>query len=619
MSDFEKPSKKERKAAKINAMIEKIDAIIDDALALEMKYKKTLDKVHPDYLLSAQNLIHYRALRSHKLSELQKGLGNLGLSRLARIQSHVLRSLYTVRANLKCLRGKELKYIRSGVSAKKGSRFLKKNAKSLLGYRSKGRRTRIMVTLPSEAADHYEMVSDMMAAGMNCARINCAHDDWEVWQKMINHVHKASEKLKKKCKVAMDLAGPKIRTGELVKGPRVRKFKPEKDIRGKVIQALKVLISCSDQEYDNIPKVPVNQEDFNKLTPGDVLHFKDARNKKRKLFLVESHPNGIIALCPKTTFLETGTQLFLNKNGEQESLSIAALPMVEVPIVVHIGDTIHITKKAIPGEAAQVDESGKVMSPAHVSCTAPEVFNDLKAGESIFFDDGKIGGKIKSVNEDFIEVKITNADEKGSKLRSDKGINFPSSNLTISGLTPKDRIDVEFVAQQADVINLSFVNSPKDVKDLLVALNNIETEKKCGIILKIETQRGFFNLIETLLQAMQVYPVGVMIARGDLAVESGWKNIGRVQQEILSICQAAHVTDIWATQVLDNLAKKGIPSRAEMTDVVKAQQADCIMLNKGPHIFDSIHLLHNILVDLEPYREKNVSFSPPLPKGDFPL
>jgi pyruvate kinase len=107
-----------------------------------------------------------------------------------------------------------------------------------------------------------------------------------------------------------------------------------------------------------------------------------------------------------------------------------------------------------------------------------------------------------------------------------------------------------------------------------------------------------------------------MIARGDLAVESGWKNIGRVQEEILSICQAAHVTDIWATQVLDNLAKSGVPSRAEMTDVVKAQQADCIMLNKGPHIFDSINLLHAILKDMEPYREKNISFLPRLSKAD---
>ncbi len=116
---------------------------------------------------------------------------------------------------------------------------------------------------------------------------------------------------------------------------------------------------------------------------------------------------------------------------------------------------------------------------------------------------------------------------------------------------------------------------------------------------------------------MQFFPVGVMIARGDLAVECGWKNIGRVQKEILSLCLAAHVTDIWATQVLENLAKQGVPSRAEITDVVEAQRADCVMLNKGPFILDSIKLLDSILKNLEPYREKNVSFSPTLSEADL--
>ena len=97
---------------------------------------------------------------------------------------------------------------------------------------------------------------------------------------------------------------------------------------------------------------------------------------------------------------------------------------------------------------------------------------------------------------------------------------------------------------------------------------------------------------------------------GDLAIETGWDNIGRIQEEILSLCQAAHIPEIWATQVLENLAKLGIPSRAEITDAAMAQRADCVMLNKGPYILNAIQLLSTILKDMEPYWEKNAPMMP---------
>ena len=103
-----------------------------------------------------------------------------------------------------------------------------------------------------------------------------------------------------------------------------------------------------------------------------------------------------------------------------------------------------------------------------------------------------------------------------------------------------------------------------------------------------------------------------MIARGDLAIETGWKKIGKIQKEILSIGQAAHIPVVWATQVLENLAKKGIPSRAEITDAVNSQRADGVMLNKGPYILRTIQFLDSVLKDMEPYREKNLSYTPPI-------
>jgi pyruvate kinase len=309
-------------------------------------------------------------------------------------------------------------------------------------------------------------------------------------------------------------------------------------------------------------------------------------------------------------------ELSLKRDKEKFSVKVGPISPVEMPILLQKGDTLRVDREELAGEAARFDEHGKLIAVAHISCTAPEVFNDAEVGEPVLFDDGKIGGFITSIQNEFAEIEINHTAEKGGKLRADKGMNFPISQLGISGLTKKDIADLDFVVAHADVINLSFVNSPSDVRQLLDELEKREAKSDLGVILKIETQRGFNNLTEILLEAMQLCPVGVMIARGDLAVECGWKNIGRVQKEILSLCLAAHVTDIWATQVLENLAKRGLPSRAEITDVVEAQQADCVMLNKGPYILESISLLDSILRDLEPYREKNITFSPALSAAD---
>ena len=116
-----------------------------------------------------------------------------------------------------------------------------------------------------------------------------------------------------------------------------------------------------------------------------------------------------------------------------------------------------------------------------------------------------------------------------------------------------------------------------------------------GLILKIETKQGFENLPSILLEGMRHPRLGVMIARGDLAVEVGFERLSEVPRQILALCEAAHVPTIWATQVLESLAKTGQPSRAEITDAAAAQRADCVMLNKGPHISDAIRALDNIL------------------------
>ena len=153
------------------------------------------------------------------------------------------------------------------------------------------------------------------------------------------------------------------------------------------------------------------------------------------------------------------------------------------------------------------------------------------------------------------------------------------------------------------MVELSFAGSVEDVGRLLAHLEGQQGPQP-AVVLKIETRRGFENLPGMLLSAMRTPCCGVMIARGDLAVECGFERLAEVQEEILWICEAAHVPVIWATQVLETLAKKGMPSRAEITDAAMGHRAECVMLNKGPHVVTAVQLLDGILRRMQAHQTK---------------
>lgn len=125
-----------------------------------------------------------------------------------------------------------------------------------------------------------------------------------------------------------------------------------------------------------------------------------------------------------------------------------------------------------------------------------------------------------------------------------------------------------------------------------------------GVVLKIETRRGFEQLPRILLSALRLPRVGVMIARGDLAVECGFERLAEVQEEIRWVSEAAHVPVTWATQVLETLAPKGVPSRAEINDAAMGERAECVMLNKGPHVVEAVRMLDGILRRMAAHMEK---------------
>ena len=173
-------------------------------------------------------------------------------------------------------------------------------------------------------------------------------------------------------------------------------------------------------------------------------------------------------------------------------------------------------------------------------------------------------------------------------------------------MTEKDLNDLQFIATHADLVGYSFVKSATDVQELQKQLALLGG-KDLGIVLKIETRHAVEQLANVLLAAMRSPSAGIMIARRDLAIECGWERMAEVQEEILWICEAAHMPVIWATQVLENLAKNGLPSRAEITDAAMGERAECVMLNKGPYIVDAVRVLDDILQRMENHQSKKRS------------
>lgn len=443
-------------------------------------YDGWCQQIHrPEFRASALNLAHYLTLRSRDLRTLQRRLMPLGLSSLGRLEARVMPNLDAVTACLAALAGTTAPancHMPSTTEFFLGENILARNAEAVFGQQ-KNARSHILATLDTEAAENPEFVRNLVQCGVDAVRINCAHDDADAWQQMINNARAAGRFLDRKIPVLMDIAGPKLRiTGVM-------------------------------------PQLPIPV-----VTIGD------------------------------------------------EMLLCAQLPEI-----------------AQPGILA-------------VTCQPQSVLSSLRIGDAVSVDDGKLRGKIVRVEPDGLVVRFERGRLKGIKMRPGRGINFPTASLHSDPLTAKDLHDLDFVCANADMVGFSFVEASDHVAMLQNELAARRADwQDLALIAKIETPRAVHNLPEIIVQAAGRQPLAVMIARGDLAVEMGFSRGAEMQEEILWICEAAHIPAIWATQVLENLVRKGLPSRGEMTDAAMAGRAECVMLNKGPNILEAVGVLDELL------------------------
>ena len=233
-----------------------------------------------------------------------------------------------------------------------------------------------------------------------------------------------------------------------------------------------------------------------------------------------------------------------------------------------------------------------------LSCAYPEVIATLKLNDRLSIDDGHIEAHVVAKkNDGAIFLVDSSAKDDGLKIKATKGLNFPDSKQTLPLITKKDEIALKIAWQYADIVGFSFIQTVADVTAIQHQLDKLygSTAMNIPIILKIETVSAFNSLPDILAVAVGHNPVGVMIARGDLAVEAGYLRLTELQEEILWLCEAAHIPVIWATQILESLIKNGIPTRAEMTDATAACRAEAAMLNKGPYLENGIALLDKVL------------------------
>ncbi len=486
---------------KLKEEVEKIyDQLIENAPIAE----KIASEVVDQYRVSARNLYNYLVMRSFDNRKIHDSLSDLGISSLRTAEGYVVITVIKILKLLYLIEGE--KWVdRLDVGAldySTSKKLLHENADKLFNDTKREFFTEIMVTMPNEAATNYEWVKSLIKEGMEIARINLSHGNYDLWENILANVRKASRELHSPVKIYMDLPGPKIRTKRI----KVR--------------------STGGQP-----------QEFIKVKEGEILI---------------------------------------------------------------------LTKRKTSGAEARYGDLNQQLYAAEVGVLLPQIIDDLNVGDKVFFDDGKIEAVVISKEKTDVKLSIVRTHKK--KLASNKGINLPDTHLHLNSLTKKDIELLPFVCQHADMVGYSFIRKAADVRKLYQELEKLNNSS-LGVIFKIENKEAFNKLPSILFEGMKRNNIGVMIARGDLAVEIGFDRISEVQDQILWLCEAAHVPVIWATQVLENLAKTGIATRAEISDAALSVKAECVMLNKGPYIQEAVRTLRSIIVRMEAHSFKKKSSS----------
>ncbi len=572
--------------------------------------------VGTDYALSAANLAAYLAFRRHDMRDAQDQLAALGLSSLGRLEANVRVSISSVRLALDALLGEPPepgRIERLGRLRATQRRLLSERTVALLGPEPPGRFTRIMVTLPGEAALGGDLVRRLVAQGMDVARINAAHDDQATWRELARRVREASRLTDRPCGVLIDLPGPKLRIASLPGRHarlRLRKVSAGEPSNLLALDGSGRPGSVEPDAESEMPVVAVDAGWLASLHDGDRVECVDARGRERALRVETRTGAGqVILATPSGLALETGTEL-VHRAADGVTTRTLVGPFAAAPgsIDVTIGDQLRLVSE--PAQDRPSGDRPDAGMPA-IGCPEPAVLEALRVGHRVVIDDGHVVTIVESRSSGEAVLRVTATRRSRERLRSDEGMNFPDTPIMLRGTSADDDHALDVAVEVADLVGLSFAQEAADVDRLIEALE-VRGGRHLGILAKIETRRGVESLPDIILAGATRGPFGVMIARGDLAVEIGYERLAEIQEEMLWLGEAGHVPVVWATQVLESLVKTGIPSRAELTDAAMADRAECVMLNKGPFILEGVRALSDVIIRMESHQDKKTALLRPL-------
>ena len=278
-------------------------------------------------------------------------------------------------------------------------------------------------------------------------------------------------------------------------------------------------------------------------------------------------------------------------------------PLQAEPLMLEIGDSITLTTDAVLG------------AEGLVSLPHPEFVQDIRAGTTLLLDDGNLQFQVTAADGRNLDCEVA----VGGGLKSRKGVSAPNARLTLSAITEKDRADIEFaLAQNCDYIAMSFVRSAKDIHELKSLMRRLK--KDAAIVAKIEMGEALEN-IEDIIKICD----GIMVARGDLGLETPAEEVPFHQKRIIKLCNDAAKPVITATQMLESMTDNPRPTRAEASDVYNAilDGTDAIMLSaesaSGSYPVRSVEVMSEIATiaerNLENFGAPGVSRDLPEAKG----
>lgn len=237
---------------------------------------------------------------------------------------------------------------------------------------------------------------------------------------------------------------------------------------------------------------------------------------------------------------------------------------------------------------------------------------EVRSGERILLDDGKLILEVVSTDR---QREVTLKVIHGGILSSRKGVNLPDTSLSIPSITEKDFADLDFIlTQPVNWIALSFVRKAEDIIELQELIDAANHSAKT--IAKIEKPEAVRNIRKIIKHAN-----GIMIARGDLAVEVAMEKLPTIQKDIIKLCIERSRPVIVATQLMDSMIHNPSPTRAEITDVANAvlDGTDAVMLSAetsvGIHPVKVVQAMNKIILEAEKHFTTNIQFSKPSPKS----